>query len=269
MEPAPEPLVSPAVAVPVQALELAPFELLWVAERYGVRWWPYPFRRAYWPAEDEQQTLAARYGAERGLARRGLLVAGAPVGLLALVGKVFAGWTESVDLIYRAGFAGCACSDGVDAVLVTSRDVAGAPLRVRALDPARLAEAMLSVVPPCEPGAGEPRRVPARPELARGRGAGQTFTRRTAADLQAVSAIVDTASGHGQAGAVVRLGQRQVRSARLVVWVDGPRGRFSVRHEDYHGQRSAVLTPATAGELVSKLAQLLAEIRSSTNEGST
>lgn len=249
--------------VPVEAQVLSPHELLWASEHHGGGWWPYPFRRAYWPVGDEP-ALAARRATERGLAQRHLLAGSAPAGLLDLVGRLVAGWTESVDLVYRAGsagFAACACSDGTDAVLVTSPDVSRTPLRIRPADPARLAAALLSAVPAGLPGAGGPRRVPARPELAARRGEGQTFTRRTAADLQAVSTIIDTASGHGMAGAVTRPGQRPVRAARLVVWADGPRGRFAVRHEDYHGQRSAVLIPATAGELAADLDHLLAGIR--------
>lgn len=262
--------LSPTLPEPaVEALELAPDELLWAVDQLGGGWWPYPFRRAYWPAETEEETLAARRQAQRRLSDRGLLAGGASGELLATAARLVLGWTESLDLVYRslgAGFVACACGDGAQAVLLVSREVAGAPLRVSWADPTRLADALFATVPECPPGVGQPRRVPARPELAVDRGAGQTFTRRTAADLQAVSAIIDSATGAGQAGACVRDRQRIVRSGRLVVWADGGRGRWAVAHTDHHGQRSAVLTPVDGRALAADLHTVLAETRSGTSE---
>jgi hypothetical protein len=210
-------------------------ELAWVLEQCGAREWPYPLAAAVWPADSEDETVLARARAEDGLRARGLLEPG-PAAVLLAVGNAVRDRRRQLDLVRRSATTPCAAValGGVSgAALLWSADHADADVAVRPLDPEGLVAGLLALVPPLAPAAGPPLEVPTTPGDPGGPG-----TMRGARERRAVEDVLASAEAWTQIGVVPApngLTSALDRADATIKWLDGPRGRYRLRHDP--GQR--------------------------------
>lgn len=250
------------------AIELTRHELLWVVEQCGGDGWPYPLRRAHWPAETEEETAVHRARAEAALGGRGLLAPGA-ASLLLAVGDLVRDWRLAVDLVHRSTStprAGVGVSDGRRAAVLVSTDHTEAPVLVSAAPPDRLPEAVLAVLPSCARGTGVAVGVPAdalRPGQDTSTDAAPA-TRRGADARRHARRLLDSATGWAQAGVAVRplpagpgTPGPPVRREPLVMWLDGPHGRHRVVHDRRGGPVRALVAPVDDAELAADLHRVI------------
>ena len=237
------------MTAPVVA-SLTRHELLWVVEQCGGGAWPYPLRAVAWEAETEEGTARHRRTVEDTLRARGLLEP-APAAVLLAVGELVRDWTVAVDLVHRSPTApragvGLAVGAGGPGALLVSDAHADAPVRVALVAAERLPEAVVGTVAAVAPGRGPEVGAPVDDPT----GAAPA-TRRAEESRRAVAALVDTATGWGQVGVATRTGPHAgpVRPTGPSTWLDGPHGRWRVRHDRSRGVTRALLAPVDAAGL--------------------
>ena len=223
------------MSAPFPVLVLRRVELAWVLEQCGADDWPYPLAPAVRPADSDDETVLARARAEDGLRARGLLDPG-PAAVLLAVGAAVRDRSRQVDLVRRSASTPCAAvavGGPTDAALLWSADHADADVAVRPLDPDGLVAGLLALVPPLPPAAGPPLEVPATPGDHAGPG-----TVRGERERRAVQDVLESAEAWTQVGVVPApngLTWVEDRGDATIKWLDGPRGRYRLRHDP--GQR--------------------------------
>lgn len=234
-------------------------ELLWVLEQCGAAW-PYPLRPVHWSAETDAETAQHRARVEQGLRARGLL-ASEPARLLLDAGEAVADWAVAVDLVRRDAASPCAAvalTDGRSAVVLDSPEHAGTPVRLTPCRPPALAEAVLTLVPPCPAGVDGPWPVtpaaaaPARP-------GDPPTTRRTATARDAAVDILTSATSITQVGVADRPDGCPHRVGRPMCWLDGPRGRYELRPPASGASRPHELVGVNAGHLLADIRTVLTD----------
>ncbi|HEY2221052.1 ESX secretion-associated protein EspG [Actinomycetospora sp.] len=219
------------MSAPFPALALRRLELAWVLEQCGAPDWPYPLAAAVWPADSEDETVLARARVEDGLRARGLLEPG-PAAVLLAVGAAVRDRCRQVDLVRRSASTPCAAvalGGASDAALLWSADHAGADVAVRPLDPDGLVAGLLALVPPLAAAAGPALEVTATPGGPVGPG-----TVRGDRERRAVQDVLSAAEAWTQVGAVPApngLTSQVERADATIKWLDGPRGRYRLRHD--------------------------------------
>ncbi|MCD2193265.1 ESX secretion-associated protein EspG [Actinomycetospora endophytica] len=222
------------MSTPFPVLTLRRLELTWVLEQCGASAWPYPLAAAVWPADREDETVLARARAEDALRARGLLEPG-PAAVLLAVGAAVRDRTRQVDLVRRSATTPCAAvalGSATDAALLWSADHADADVAVRRLDPEGLVAGLLALVPPLAPAVGPALEVPAIPGVPAGPG-----TVRGERERRAVEDVLTAAEAWTQIGAVPApngLTSVRERVDATIKWLDGPRGRYRLRHDPGH-----------------------------------
>jgi hypothetical protein len=224
------------VTAPFPVIALRRIELAWVLEQCGARDWPYPLAPAVWPADSDDETVLARARAEDGLRARGLLDPG-PAAVLQAVGDAVRDRSRQVDLVRRSATTPCAAVavGGVtDAALLWSAEHTDADVAVRPLDPDGLVAGLLTLVPPLPPAPAPPLEVPTTPGDPGGPG-----TVRGERERRAVEDVLSAAVAWTQIGVVPApngLTSVVERGDATIKWLDGPRGRYRLRHDP--GQRN-------------------------------
>lgn len=224
------------VSAPFSVLTLRRPELAWVLEQCGAGDWPYPLAPVAWPAERDDETVLARAATEDGLRARGLLEPG-PAAVLLAVGEAVRDRRRQVDLVRRSATSPCAAvavGGATAGALLWSADHADADVAVRPLDPAGLVAGVLGLVPPAPPAPGPPLEVPSGAAPAPDAPA----TARADRERRAVEDVLATAQAWTQIGVVPA--PNEVTSPRerhdvTIKWLDGPRGRYRLRHDPGQG----------------------------------
>lgn len=244
---------------------LSRHELRWVLEQVGADRWPYPLRSPAWAAETETETARHRAHVEGALRARGLLEP-EPARALWRAGELVVGWRAAVDLVRRDAGAPCAAvvlTDGADAVMLASAEHADTPVWIAPVPTDdRLAEALLALVPSVPAGVGGPWPVPPAhaPDPPPGSGPFPT-TDRAASACAVVDELLTHAEALTEVGVATRAGPAgpPIRASTLVTWLDGPRGRFAVRHPRPGITRPAVLVGVNDQHLLADIHTVLGE----------
>ncbi len=237
------------MSAPFPVLTLRRLELAWVLEQCGAGDWPYPLAPTVWPAERDDETVLARARAEDGLRGRGLLEPGTAAVLLA-VGTAVRDRTRQVDLVRRSATtpcAGVAVGGPTAGALLWSADHADADVAVRPLDPAGLAAGVLALVPPLPAAPGPPLEIPTSSDR------DGPATVRGERERRAVEDVLTSAQAWTQIGVIpapnglISPGERE---DAMIKWVDGPRGRYRLRHDPRQRHDVPLRAPSGRGRLV-------------------
>ena len=221
------------MTAPFPVLVLRRLELAWVLEQCGAGDWPYPLAPVAWPADRDDETVLARARVEDGLRARGLLEPG-PAAVLLAVGTAVRDRTRQVDLVRRSATTPCAAvalGGATEGALLWSADHADADVAVRPLDPAGLVPGLLALVPPRPAAPGPPLEIPATADR------GGPATPRRERERRAVEDVLASTEAWTQIGVaaapneVSSLGER---GDVTIKWLDGPRGRYRLRHDPGH-----------------------------------
>lgn len=224
------------MSAPHPVLTLRRIELTWVFEQCGASDWPYPLAAAFWPAEREEETVLARAGVEDALRGRGLLAPGPAAALLA-VGNAVRDRCRQVDLVRRSATtpgAAVAVGGPAGAALLWSGDHADADVAVQPIDPGGLVTGLLGLVPALPPAPGAELEVPATPG-----GPSAPGTLRTERERRAVEEVLSGAEAWTQIGVVPApngLTSVRERLDATIKWLDGPHGRYRLRHDSRQAQ---------------------------------
>jgi hypothetical protein len=224
------------VTAPFPVLGLRRLELAWVLEQCGVAEWPYPLAPVAWPAERDDETVLARARVEDALRARGLLEPG-PAAVLLAVGTAVRDRTRQVDLVRRSATTPCAAvalGSAADGALLWSADHADADVAVRPLDPAGLVPGLLALVPPRPAAPGPPLEVPATIGAA---GPDAPATARRERERRAVDDVLASTEAWTQIGVATAPNEVSSVGERgdvTIKWLDGPRGRYRLRHDPGH-----------------------------------
>ena len=232
------------MTAPFPVLALRRLELAWVLEQCGAGDWPYPLAPVAWPAERDDETVLARARVEDGLRARGLLEPG-PAAVLLAVGTAVRDRTRQVDLVRRSAATPCAAvavGSATEGALLWSADHADADVAVRPLDPAGLVPGLLALVPSRPAASGPPLEVP----VAAGPDGPATARReRERRAVEEVLASTEAWTQIGVAAAPNEVSSLGERGDVTIKWLDGPRGRYRLRHDP--GQRHDVPGRARTG----------------------
>jgi EspG family len=221
-------------------------QLHWVAGKYGVHDWPFPFLTPGWAHNTDEERIEARRRVEKHLVDAELVTRDRRGGhdlhpLLAAAGEVLRDWTLCVDLAYRGDsnvVAACYRDDG-QAVLVMGDDFGGgSDLQLDWADHRDLPVAVFNAAPQTPAAHIDPIRVPAQEGLF---DRGAVLTRQTQYAVRDISQIVNGATGMGQVGVTTRPGPGEPaqRGRWLVTFVDSKGKRYRLGHVGRYGQRHA------------------------------
>jgi hypothetical protein len=214
-------------------------ELAWVLEQCGAGDWPYPLAPAGWPADRDDETVLARARVEDGLRARGLLEPG-PAAVLLAVGTAVRDRSRQVDLVRRSETTPCAAvalGSATDGALLWSADHADADVAVRPLDPAGLVPGLLALVPTRPAAPGPPLEIPATTGAAGPVGPVGPATPRSERERRAVEDVLASTEAWTQIGVVAAPNEVSSPGERgdvTIKWLDGPRGRYRLRHDPGH-----------------------------------
>ena len=223
------------MTAPFPVLVLRRLELAWVLEQCGAGDWPYPLAPVAWPADRDDETVLARARVEDGLRARGLLEPG-PAAVLLAVGTAVRDRTRQVDLVRRSATTPCAAvavGGASEGALLWSADHAGADVAVRPLDPAGLAPGLLALVPARAAAPGPPLEVPADVGAAPD-GPATARAERERRTVEDVLASTEAWTQVGVATAPNEVSSFGERGDVQIKWLDGPRGRYRLRHDPGH-----------------------------------